>query len=98
MSDAIIVALITAATSLIAHFVGNMIQQKDLHQRIEEQSKESDAKIEKQLAVFTAVTETKLDSLTEEVKKHNEFATRMPVVENKVDSLDKRISALEHTA
>ena len=96
MSDAIIVALITAGVSLLLHFLGNAVQQKDLHNKLDTQSRESDARIEQKLAVFTAVTDTKLESLTDEVRRHNEFAVRLPVIEEKVDALDKRVSALEH--
>lgn len=37
-----------------------------------------------------AVTETKLTELTREVREHNEFARRMPVIEEKVAQLEKR--------
>jgi hypothetical protein len=42
-----------------------------------------------------AVTETKLEELTREVREHNNFAKRMPVVEEKIDNLDYRVKALE---
>ena len=42
-----------------------------------------------------AVTETKLDELTREVREHNNFARRMPVVEEQIKDLDRRLSALE---
>ena len=42
-----------------------------------------------------AVTETKLDELTREVREHNNFARRMPVVEEQIKDLDRRHSALE---
>lgn len=42
-----------------------------------------------------AVTETKLEELTREVREHNNFAKRMPVVEEKIENLDRRISILE---
>ena len=37
-----------------------------------------------------AVTETKLTELTREVREHNEFARRMPVLEEKVAQLEKK--------
>lgn len=37
-----------------------------------------------------AVTETKLTELTREVREHNQFAKRMPVIEEKVAQLEKR--------
>ena len=42
-----------------------------------------------------AVTETKLDELTREVREHNNFARRMPVVEEQIKDRDRRLSALE---
>ena len=42
-----------------------------------------------------AVTETKLDELTREVREHNNFARRMPVVEEQIKVLNHRVSDLE---
>ena len=42
-----------------------------------------------------AVTETKLDELTREVREHNGFARRMPVVEEQIKVINPRIEDLE---
>lgn len=42
-----------------------------------------------------AVTETRLDELTREVREHNGFARRMPVVEEQIKVINHRISDLE---
>lgn len=42
-----------------------------------------------------AVTETRLDELTREVREHNNFARRMPVLEEKVKVINHRIDDLE---
>ena len=42
-----------------------------------------------------AVTETKLDELTREVREHNNFARRVPVVEEQIRVMDRRMTALE---
>lgn len=42
-----------------------------------------------------AVTDTKLDQLTREVREHNNFARRMPVVEEQIKVINHRISDLE---
>lgn len=42
-----------------------------------------------------AVTETKLEELTREVREHNNFAKRMPVVEEHLKTVDRRIADLE---
>ena len=44
-----------------------------------------------------AVTETKLDELTREVREHNNFARRMPVVEEQIKVINHRIEDLEDT-
>ena len=43
-----------------------------------------------------AVAETKLDELTREVREHNGFARRMPVVEEQIKVINHRIEDLEH--
>ena len=42
-----------------------------------------------------AVTETKIEELTREVREHNNFARRVPVMEEKVDNIEKRLDKLE---
>ena len=42
-----------------------------------------------------AVTETRLDELTREVREHNNFARRMPVVEEQIKVINHRIEDLE---
>lgn len=42
-----------------------------------------------------AVTETRLEELTREVREHNNFARRMPVVEEQIKVINHRIEDLE---
>ena len=42
-----------------------------------------------------AVTETKLEELTREVREHNNFARRMPVVEEHIKIINRRVEAIE---
>lgn len=42
-----------------------------------------------------AVTETKMEELTREVREHNNFAKRMPVVEEQIKVMNRRIEDLE---
>jgi hypothetical protein len=42
-----------------------------------------------------AVTETKIEELTREVREHNNFARRMPVVEEQIKVINHRLSDLE---
>ena len=43
-----------------------------------------------------AVTETKLEELTREVREHNNFARRVPVVEEQIKVINHRLGDLEH--
>lgn len=45
--------------------------------------------------VHDAVTDEKIAELTREVRRHNAFAERLPVVENKIETIQKRIDKLE---
>ena len=80
MSDAIIVALITGGLSLIGVVITCMATAK---------------KNETAMKVSQAVTDTKIDALTREVRLHNGFAQRMPVVEEQIRVINHRIEDLE---
>lgn len=45
-----------------------------------------------------AVTDTKLDELTREVREHNSFAQRVPVIEEQIKVINHRIQDLEHVS
>ena len=47
------------------------------------------------LRVAQAVTDTKLDDLTREVRAHNDFASRIPVLEEQIKVINHRIADLE---
>ena len=80
MSEAIIVAIITGGLSLIGSIVSNNRTAQSM-----------DAKLDKQ----QAVTETKLEELTREVRAHNNFAQRVPVLEEQIKVANHRIADLE---
>ena len=52
-------------------------------------------KAQHQIQTAQAVTDTKLDELTREVREHNGFARRMPVVEEQIKVVNHRITDLE---
>lgn len=83
ISEAITVAIITGAITLI----GNILA-------ILSSSKKTEANLEK----AQAVTDTKLDELTREVRNHNEFASRIPVIEEQIRVANHRIDDLEKKA
>lgn len=84
MSEAIIVAIITGGLSLIGVIISNNRTARSM-------DKSMDAKLDKQ----QAVTETKLEELTREVRAHNNFAQRVPVLEEQIKVANHRIEDLE---
>ena len=80
MSEAILVALITGGLSLAGVVITCLATSK---------------KSEKAAAVAQAVTDTKIEELTREVREHNHFAVRMPALESQVQSLERRVTDLE---
>ena len=53
------------------------------------------SKASQKAAIQQAVTDTKLDELTREVRKHNNFAERLPVLEEQIKVANHRIADLE---
>ena len=76
----IIVALITGGISLIGVILSN---------------KSTESKIQKQLEIKQAVTDTKIEELTREVREHNNFAKRIPVVESEIIHIKEDINVLQ---
>lgn len=91
MSEAVIVALITGLLAVAAEVVIAVVNNKAMMKELEKQSALSDARLEK----TQAVTETKLEALTNEVRSHNQFAQRLPVIEEQMKVANHRISDLE---
>lgn len=91
MSEAIVVALITGACAIVAQLIISKASSKELMGKIEHQSAMDDAKLDAKLEKHIAVVDTKIEELTREVREHNNFARRMPVVEEKVAQLEQRI-------
>ena len=82
MEPSIIVSVITGIASVAAVVITNS-----------KSNTERDNMMEK----AQAVTDTKLDELTREVRAHNNFAQRIPVLEEQTKALNKRVSNLEHS-
>lgn len=55
----------------------------------------SNRKVEAKITTAQAVTDCKIDELTREVREHNNFARRMPVVEEQIKVINHRLSNLE---
>lgn len=91
MSEAIITAIITGLLALIGVIYAN----RQTLAQIDKKSEVSDTKLDAKLERHQAVTDTKLEELTREVRRHNDFAERIPVLEEKIKVANNRISDLE---
>ncbi len=80
MTEAIVVALITGGLSLAGVVITCMATAR---------------KSEKNTAVAQAVTDTKIQELTREVRTHNGFAEKIPVMQEQIRGLNRRLSCLE---
>ena len=78
--ETIVTALITGGLALVGVIITNV---------------SGNRKMQSQLEKSQAVTDTKLDELTREVREHNGFARRMPVVEEQIKVINHRINDLE---
>lgn len=78
--EAIISSLITGALALVGVVITCV---------------SSNRNIKKELQIAQAVTDTKLEELTREVREHNNFAKRMPVVENEIQHIEENIHELQ---
>lgn len=80
MNEAIVTALITGGLSLAGVVISNLAAAR---------------KSEAAIKTAQAVTDAKLEELTREVREHNNFARRMPVVEEQIKVINHRLSDLE---
>ena len=79
--DAIIVALITGGLSLLGVVITNMMAARRTEQR---------------MITAQAITDARLEELTREVRAHNNFAQRVPVLEEQLRVANHRIADLEN--
>ena len=79
--DAIIVALFTGGLSLLGVVITNMMAARRTEQR---------------MITAQAVTDARLEELTREVRAHNNFAQRVPVLEEQLRVANHRIADLEN--
>lgn len=95
MSESIIVALATGGLSIIGTIITVLAANKATINALDKKSDLSDAKLDAKLSQHMAVTDTKLEELTREVRKHNNFAERIPVIEEQIKVANHRIGDLE---
>nr|DAP27645.1 MAG TPA: hypothetical protein [Caudoviricetes sp.] len=81
--EAIIAAAVTGVLGVLGVIISNFA---------------SNRKIENSLDKAQAVTDCKIDELTREVREHNNFARRVPVMEEQLKVANHRIADLEELA
>ena len=81
MTETILVALITGGLSLLGVIITSNKTTRDVEVKLDKQQ---------------AVTETRLEELTREVREHNNFARRVPALEEQIKVVNHRIADLEH--
>ncbi len=80
MTEAITVALITGGLSLLGVIIASAAGNRRTEQKIQ---------------VAQAVTDTKIEELTREVRKHNNFAEKIPVIQEQIKVVNHRLADLE---
>lgn len=80
MSEAVLTALITGGLSVVGVVITNLAANRKMQYEIKQNQ---------------AVTETKIEELTREVREHNNFAHRVPILETKVKVADHRLDDIE---
>lgn len=91
MSEAIVVALIAGTATVIAQIVIAQKNSKELYAKLDKQSELSDERIWAELRVI----KSEVTGLARDVREHNNFARRTPVLEEKMSKAEKDIDELK---
>ena len=98
MDTTVIVALITAGGSIfvgVLALIGVVITNNKSNKEVQKKIDVSQAEFQKKIEIAQAVTDTKIEELTREVREHNNFAKRMPKVENEIEHIESDIKDLK---
>lgn len=76
MDSAVVVAIITALAAVVTTYMS---------------VRSANEKILAEMRSHAAVQDEKIDTLTREVRRHNDFATRIPVMEEKIKTIEKEV-------
>lgn len=90
ISDTVLAVIITGIFSVIVQMIISHNASKDLYAKLDKQSELTDQKLDAKLEKYQAVTDQKIDELTREVRLHNSYVTRVPVLEEKVATLERK--------
>lgn len=94
MSDAILVALITGALSLLGAFISSRKSTADMFAKLDKQSELSDAKLDREIAVV----KTEISALSQRVNVHNNMIERVYKLEGRMDEAAHEIAEMKKGA
>lgn len=92
---AVLSAFITGIFAVIGEIIITAKNTKELYSQLDKQSELQDAKLDAKLERYIAKTDAKLESLTEEVRRHNNFAQEIPVLKEQIKVANHRIEDIE---
>ena len=103
MSEIILPSLITGGLALIGVIITNIFTSSNNNKKQSQENAKVICDIQKEnakvindikleITAYHASTDEKIKTLTEEVRKHNNFAERMPTVEQKIDNLEEKVN------
>lgn len=105
MSEGVIIAIIPSAITLIGVIITNICtnlsnnkkrakENAEVINNIKEENTKVINEFKLEVTKNQAITDTKIEELTREVREHNNFAKRMPVVENEIKHIEEKMTEL----
>lgn len=92
MTEGILIALIGFAGVIISNIVTSSNNNKKLVSEIKTENNKVVGEIKLELATYKATTDEQIKELTREVREHNNFAKRMPAVEEGIENLKEKVN------
>ena len=103
MSEGLLIAIIPSTITLIGVIITNIVTSFSNNKKMQKENDKvmnniradntkaiNDIKLE--ITAYHASTDEKIKELTREVREHNNFAQRMPMVEEKIDNLKEKVN------
>ena len=80
MSVEVVVVIISGIVTIIVGVINSAMSQREVNARLDKSQ---------------TVMQTKLEDLTREVREHNDFARKIPIIQEQIKAIDRRLSNLE---
>lgn len=103
MSEGLLIAIIPSALTLLGVIITNLVTSFSNNKKLQKENDKvmnsiradntkaiNDIKLE--ITAYHSSTDEKIKELTREVREHNNFAQRMPMVEEKIDNLKEKVN------